>query len=470
MREVRVSDVTMRESARTGALSLTFKEKLEVAKQLDRLGVSVIEIEGIEREKVDHLRIKSIASLVKNAMLAVPVKLDCSDVDAVWESLAEAQDPRLQVIAPVSPAQIEYLSRKKTDTMATAIVEAVAACAARTSNVEFVARDATRADMAYLCQVIEGAIEAGATTVTVCDAAGAMLPEEFAQFMGALREQVPSLAKVKLGISCSNEMYMADACAIAGIIAGADEVKASSYPLNVASVDRLAKILADKADQCQATCRVRTTEMRRVLAQISWICEASRTKSPLAGADAGDEAEVVLTAHDDLDTVVKAAGKLGYDLSAEDAASVYEAFMRIATKKESVSSRELDAIVASAALQVPPTYVLERYVINSGNVIRATACVQVKRGDEEIETVAVGDGPIDAAFLALEKIAGRHYELDDFQIQSVTQGTEAMGQALIKLESDGKLYSGLGISTDIVGSSIRAYMNALNKIVYEEQE
>ncbi|MBO7682487.1 MAG: 2-isopropylmalate synthase, partial [Clostridia bacterium] len=157
-----------------------------------------------------------------------------------------------------------------------------------------------------------------------------------------------------------------------------------------------------------------------------------------------------------------------YDLSDEDNARVYDAFKRVASKKHFVGTRELDAIVASTALQVPSTYRLESYVINSGNVITATANLLVELDGEELRGVGVGDGPIDAAFSAIEQIIGHHYELDDFQIQTVTEGRDAMGSALVKIRADGKVYSGSGISTDIIGASIRAYISALNKIVYDE--
>ncbi|MBO4861799.1 MAG: 2-isopropylmalate synthase, partial [Firmicutes bacterium] len=160
----------------------------------------------------------------------------------------------------------------------------------------------------------------------------------------------------------------------------------------------------------------------------------------------------------------------GYDLSEEDKIKVYERFKTIAAKKEKVSARELDAIVASSAMQVPPTYKIEDYIINSGNTISATAHIRLRKNGDLKESVAIGDGPVDASFLAIEQIAGRHYELDDFQIQAVTEGREAMGEAIVKLRAGGKLYSGRGISTDIIGSSIRAYINALNKIAYEEEE
>ena len=174
-----------------------------------------------------------------------------------------------------------------------------------------------------------------------------------------------------------------------------------------------------------------------------------------------------LDSNDDSDTVLAAVMKLGYDLSEEDSAKVYEEFLRVASKRK-VTLTELEAIVATVALQVTPTYKLVNYVVNSSNVITSSAQITLEKDGENLQGISVGDGPIDAAFLALEQIMGTHFELDDFQIQSVTQGKEAMGSALVKLRKEGKLYSGNGISTDIISASIKAYINAVNKIVYEE--
>ena len=470
MNNIRVCDVTMKQFAASKAFSLSFKEKLETAKLLDRLGASVIEIEGITREKADSLLVKSIASLAKNSMLAVPVALGGGNLEITWKSLEEAKNARLQVEASVSPAQIEYLYRKKANAMAQSIVETIKLCAQKTSNVEFVAVDAGRSDMDYLTDVIAQAIEAGATTVTVCDTAGKMLPCEFAQFVSDLYRAVPALQNIVLGVSCSNNLAMADACVIAAVMEGAGEIKTASYGLGVASTEKVAKILSAKQDACQATCSVRTTEIDRIAAQIARICEGGEAKGSLAAVAAQNADEtMVLTVHDTQEQVMSCVEKLGYDLSAEDALAVYEAFVRIASKKEKVGSLELDAIVASAALQVPPTYVLDSYVINASNISTASAHVKMTKAGEVVESIVLGDGPIDAAFHAIEKIVGCRYELDSFQIQAVTEGQEAMGEAVIKLISDGKVYSGRGISTDIIGSSIHAYINALNKIVYEEQ-
>ena len=177
--------------------------------------------------------------------------------------------------------------------------------------------------------------------------------------------------------------------------------------------------------------------------------------------------EIELDANDDKETVMSAVLKLGYDLSETDSTKVYEEFLRAAAKKR-ITAKELEAIVATVALQVEPTYKLINYVVNSGNIITSTAQITLEKDGNALQGISTGDGPIDAAFHAVEQIIGSHYELDDFQIQSITEGKGAMGGALVKLRRDGKLYSGNGISTDIIGASIKAYINAVNKIVYEE--
>ena len=468
MKTIKISDVTMKQEGKE--LSLSFKEKIELSKLLDKLDVSVIELEGIRSSKIDSLRIKSIASAVQSSTLAVPVQLDAKSVEETWNALRTAKHPRLQVCAAVSPVQMEYLYHKKTDAMLTAVSETVAACKALCQDVEFVADDATRSDPAFLAQILDTAIGQGATTVTVCDTAGTMMPEEFAAFVKGLFEAVPALEKVTLGVSCSNELSMADASQIAAACQGAGELKTAAYPVNTASLANVSRIITTRGDSFGAACSVRVTQLSRTVNQITWMCQSGSSKNaPFDSSMQEENADIYLTAHDDMSGVLKVVERMGYDLSEEDGSKVYEAFQSIVAKKEKVSAKELDAIVASAAMQVPSTYRLDTYVINAGNTVAATAHLKLYKNDMPMEGVSIGDGPIDAAFLAIESITGCHYELDDFQIQSVTEGREAMGQAVVKLRAEGKLYSGKGISTDIVGASIYAYINALNKIVYEEE-
>ena len=468
MKQIRISDITMKQPS--DEFSLSFKEKIELSKLLDRLGVSVIEIDGIDNARVDALRIKSIASAVQSSIVAVPVQLCQENVQLVWKTLSGAKHPRLQVCAAVSSVQMEYLYHKKPDAMIQAVAETVRGCADLCADVEFIADDATRSDPKFLAQIINAAIDNGATTVTICDTAGTMMPEEFSAFIRDLFTAVPALENISLGVSCSNALAMADACSIAAVCHGASEIKAASYPVMTTSLSNVSRIIASRGDCFNASTSVQVTQLSRIIGQITWMCQSVRGKTSPFDTGVAMDSGVYLTAHDDLSAVLKAVEQLGYELSEEDGIKVYEAFQAIAAKKEQVSEKELDAIIASAAMQVPPTYILDNYVITAGKTISATAHLRLNKNNEKLEGVCIGDGPIDAAFLTIESIIGHHYELDDFQIQAVTEGREAMGQTVVKLRSNGKLYSGRGISTDIVGASIQAYISALNKIAYEEDD
>ena len=467
MDQIQISDITLKQTGKD--FSLSFKEKIEIPKLLDKLDVTVIELEGIAQPKIDTLRIKSVASTVKNSIVAVPVGLTVDGVEAAWNAVKEAAKPRLQVFTSVSPVQMEYLFHKKPEAMLKTIEELIRACREKTADVEFIADDATRSDVAFLYKAIQTAIAAGASTVTVCDATGAVLPDEFGSFIDELYANVAELKNVTLGVSCLNELAMADACAIAAIRHGAREIKAAAYQMNNVSLPHISRLLQAKGDSFGVSCAVRTVEMNRIIKQIAWMCETTRSKtSPFDNGVQEETEAIALTSNDNMETVLKAVESLGYDLSEEDAAQVFEAFKQIAVRKDVISSKELDTIVASAAMQVPATYLLNSYNITANNTGSSMAHMKREKNGTILEGIALRDGPVDAAILALENILGCHYELDDFQIRSVTEGREAMGETVVKLRVGGKLYSGRGTSTDIVGSSILAYISALNKITYEE--
>lgn len=467
MNQMKISDITMKQTGKD--FTLSFKEKLELPKLLDRLNVSVIELEGISQPKVDALRIKSIAATIKNSTIAVPVELSKESVEQTWNALKEAKSPRLQVVAPVSAVQMEYLYHKKPAAMLEAVKETIRECCSLTQDVEFVAEDATRSDEAFLYEIITEAVNSGAGTITVCDATGSMLPEEFCTFIDKLYDNVEVLKNVTLGISCCNDLAMADSCAVAAIKHGVREIKTTAYQLDKISLPNISRLIATRGDSLGVTSSVRTVEMNRVVRQITWMCQTNRSKnSPFDNGVDDVKEDVSLTSADNMETVFRSVERLGYDLSDEDKEAVWEAFKKIAERKDEISSKELDTIIASVAMQVPATYTLNNYTITANNNSTSVAHMVLEKDGQKLEGVAIGDGPVDAAFLAIENILGCHYEVDDFQVRSVTEGREAMGETLIKLRSNSKLSSGHGISTDIVGSSIQAYISALNKIVYEE--
>lgn len=469
MDNIRITDQTLPECMAIPGLSLSFKEKLEIAKSLDRLRPDMLELPPLGSRTADALLVRTIATTVRSCGVSLPAGYTAEEADAAWAAIARAEKPRLRAEIPLSTVQMEYICRKKPPAVLEMAEALVTHCRALCPDVEFCALDATRSDPAFLRTAIRAAIRCGATTVTVCDSAGILLPAELAAFITALREDIPELASVRLAVSCVNELRMAEACAMAAINAGAREVKAALIGEKTPSLPALAHILALRGDDLGFRCGVNTMEMQRLQKQVDWIVHSKQ--SGVSAFDAGlsrEEASLTLTSHDDAEAVAKAAARLGYDLSDDDLAKVDAAFRAAAAAKKEVSVRELEAIIASVALQVPPTYTLKAFVTNSGSSMRATAQIALERDGKELIGLCAGDGPIDAAFLAIEQIAGTHYELDDFQIQAVTEGREAMGSAFVKLRAGSRLYSGSGISTDIIDAAIHAYVSALNKIAYEE--
>ncbi len=469
MEKIAIADITIKGAGKNSGYTLSFREKLEVAKLLEKLNVDVIELGGIENVKADVLLIKSICSSTENSIVAVPVGIKEDEIETVWSALKSAQKPRLQVQLPVSDAQMEYIAGKKPAAMLEIIRDRVKKCKEYCNDVEFMAVDATRSNFEFLCEALSAAIDNGAVTVTVCDTAGVMLPDELTAFIKNLYAAVPAIKNITLGVEIDNAISLADSGSIAAVMAGATLVKTAASNSSAASLPNIVGIMSAKADVIGKENNVKTTELKRVTEQIEWICKDNSSTHTVDKGN-NDNADMALSVHDDMEAVIKAVNILGYDLSDEDNTKVYEAFSKIAAKKEKVGVKELDAIVASVALQVPPTYRLESYVINTGNTISASSHMRLNKNGGIIEGISLGDGPIDASFLAIEHIVGQHFELDDFQIKSITEGREAMGEAVVKLRSNGKLYSGRGISTDIIGSSINAYINAINKIVYEESE
>lgn len=461
MKTVRISDVTLEREG------LSFREKLEIAKLLDKMGADVVSFGKIKDEKVDLLALRTLAPTFKNAIFACTVGADRDEIKKAAEAISGAGKARLIVSLPVSPVQMEYTCGKKPADMIKLISESVEYAASLCADVEFEALDASRGEDAFVCEAINAAISAGAKIITVCDTSGNSLPFEFGTLMKKLFADIPALSDVVVSVSCSDKLKCANALLIEAILAGALEVKTSSLECDFPSVKAFTDTVSAKGASLGITVSANTMNLAQICEQIKDAVNGKQPGSPFDNRVGASAHGASLGAETDITTLRRAVEDLGYELSDDDTVKVYEAFSRIAAKKI-ISSRELDAIVASTALQVPPIYRMVNYVITSGNLIGSTARVVLEKDNVQITGISEGNGPVDASFLAVEQIIGHHFELDDFQIQSVTEGREAVGEAIVRLRAAGKLYSGKGISTDIVGAGLRAYVNALNKIVYEE--
>ena len=445
--------------------TFSFKEKIEICRQLEKLKVDVIEIPAIENPKTDILFVRTASSFAGSCVLSVCVGMTSESLDQAVQAVSAAKHPRLRVEAPVSPVGMEYAAHKKPPKMIEWVAATVAKAKAVCADVEFCALDATRAESAFLTAILTAAADAGATSVTVCDSTGEKMPDEFAAFVKGVTETV----SIPVGVSCDDGNAMAAAAAIMAVRAGADTVKTAVEGTCV-SLEDFCGIIKNCGNHYGFSAGVQLTEYHRILRQISRIVAGKgMDRSAAINVATSAEAGFALDAGDDKTAVAAAVAKLGYDLSDEDMDAVYNEFVRVAAKK-TVGAKELEAIISGVAMQVPPTYTLVSYMVNSsgGNALAASAQIVLDKKGETMQGICMGDGPIDAAFVALEQVMGCHFELDDFQIQAVTEGKEAMGSALVKLRADGKLYAGTGISTDIIGASIRAYLNAVNKIVFEQ--
>ncbi len=466
---VRICDCTLRQGEKSPELS--FREKIEFCRLMDKMDIDLIELKEISQKKIDSLLIRSVSQTVRSAKLALPVSLDADGVETAWNAVKDALAPRLQVSVPVSSVQMEYLSHMKPDVLSDQVERALRECRTHTDDVEFIAMDATRSDAKFLRSLVRRAVAAGATTVTLCDTAGSMLPEETSLFLSSLFEDIPELSDITVGYSCSDSLNLADACAITAVQCGVREIKASTFRTDSISLKHIVNILNIKQKFFGITIRTGVEKLFTLSAQIENLCRTGLGHSFSADRSV-DEAHgnIAVNTHESRESVSAAIAKMGYDLTEEDLEKVWQRFSALSGSKEIITLKELEAIVATEALQVPPAYKDVQYVINTGSGIGAMSHMKLSLHGKPLEGISTGDGAIDAAFNSIEKATGRHYELDDFQIQSVTEGREAMGETLVRLRSEGKLYSGKGISTDIVGAGIMAYINALNKIVYEEEE
>jgi 2-isopropylmalate synthase len=447
---------------------LSFKEKIEVARQLDKLNVDAIETAPIVNGKNDIIFLHTLAPLMTRCVLACPVGLDPELLPDTWEALRIAKRPRLNVVAPVSTVQMEYQFHKKPPVVLEMIKAQIKACRELCEDVELTLHDATRAEADFLAQVVRAGIESGAGTITVCDTAGVMLPDEFNRFVSALNEAVPELANITLSFEYSNALHMAAACIFASVNTGFAQIKTACAGMNEPSLRSIAHVFRAKGDALGVSCDLNMTVLEKSCDQIRQILSGRAEQDECAPAPVSGEINFSLTQSDSREAVADAVKQMGYDLDDEALTRVHESVRRIVLKKtEAVGPKELEAIIATVSLQVPPTYSLKSFVITTGNIITSYADVVLERNGGEVHGFSTGDGPIDAAFLAVEKILDHHFELDDFQIQSVTGGAEAMGSAVVKLRYENKVYTGKGLSTDVIGASIRAYIDAVNKICFE---
>ena len=464
MKNIYISDSTLRLYQSVEGLRLSFKEKLETAKRLQELNVDCIELSNINGQMGDEVLIKTISTMLNKTTIACDAGTNVNDLEKNYALISSAKKKRLIITIPVSAVYMEYFVSKKPKAVIELLIELTKKATSLCNDVEVVLDDATRAEPSFLYLAISSAIEAGAKTITLTDIAGNMLPYDFYDFINNTKQQVVELQDISLLVQCSDAFSLATANSVSAIMAGANGAKVSALTLGcVPSIDKFFATMEATAFTTGYTCQLNKMVINRIVKQISSLTAVS--SNILQNSTLQNEEDLTTNlSYADFSKLIK---KRGYDLSSDDLKKIYNDYIKLSNKK-SVSLKEIDLLIATTALSVPETYSLVNYSIHSSNVLNTTADIVLKKDEQLLKGLSYGNGSVEAAFFALEKIIGRHFELDDFELSSVTEGKEAVGQALIKLRFNGLLYSGRGISTDIIGASIKAYLNAVNKIVFEE--
>lgn len=463
MKNIKIIDVSLRE-IQNSDLTLSFKEKLEIAKKLDELGVDVIEFGG-SLEKADEVLVKTVSTCLTKSTLGLVIDGKVKDIEKCFSLISSAKNKKLIIKMPVSPINMEYSFHIKPAVILKNFEELTKKAVSICDNVEVYFDDATRAENEFLISAIKTILACGVKSITISDQAGVMEADEFKTFIENIIAIVPEIKNVDLFVECSDEFRIATS-SILNVLPYISGVKLSALNnYNLPDYEHFFSALSCIGEKKGYSSKINKTCVSRVINQISSISLGN--KQVIASNDIPTENISKTITLSSLNKLLK---KRGYDLMGEDVAKIYDEIIRIGEKKD-LTTKELDSIVAVTALQVPATFELKNYAVHSSNVLASTANVTlIKNKDTEINGIAFGNGSVDSAFLAIENALGRHFDLDEFSLNSVTEGKEAMGETIIKLRNNGKIYSGRGVSTDIVGASIRAYINALNKIVYEEKE
>ena len=461
MRNVIISDITLKKISEDRAVSLLFREKSAIGSCADKIGAEVIEIPAVKSPREDNIIYKTIAQNVQNAVFAIPVGFSNEDVAVAWECIKDAKKPRLQIELPVSTIQMEYTYHVKQAKMLEKIAELIKEAKNLCSDVEFSALDATRADEDFLIAAVKEAEASGANVVTICDDAGVSTPDDIAELVTKVKKAV----SIPVFVQVSDRINMAVASAFSAIKSGADGLKCAMLGKDALLTGEISDAINACGAQIDAEINLNNTKIHTSIEDMlsSINHDAYENEKSIS-----EGKKLLIDSDSTVVQVAQAAAVLGYELSDSDVGNVYKVLKQVCEKKGAVGYKEFEAIIASSAMQAPSTYHFETYTTTSSNMSSSMSQVTLKCNDEIICGVSNGDGPIDSVFRAIEQCIGHHYELDDFQVQSVTEGKEALGSALVRLRNNGKLYSGNGTSTDIVAASIRAYINALNKIVFEE--
>lgn len=500
-RTVRIFDTTLRDGEQAPGCSMNQQEKVEVARQLEKLGVDVMEAGFPAASPGDLAAVRAVAAAVKTSSVAGLCRALDKDIDAGWEALKGAARPRIHTFIATSPIHMEHKLKMSSEKVLERAVAAVKYAKKYCEDVEFSAEDAARSDPDFLCRVFQAVIDAGATVVNIPDTVGYAVPDEFGRLVAYVKEHTPNIHRATIAVHCHNDLGLAVANTLAAAAAGADQLECTINGLGEragnASLEEIVMGMRTRKDLLGLSCGIDTSQIyatSRLVSQVTGV--RVQPNKAIVGENAfAHEAGIhqhgimanratyeimtpesigipknrmVLGKHSGRHAFEDRLADLGFQLEAQAVDEAFAQFKALADKKKVVSDRDIEAMVAGVTAAVPETYKLDRWVVNSGSSLSATSTIRLHRKDGSFaEQVAVGDGPIDAAFKAIDSIVGKDVDLETFELGAVTGGEDAQGEATVKIAWDGRRWNGRGLSTDVVEASIKAYIAAINAMEWE---
>jgi 2-isopropylmalate synthase len=499
MDRVIIFDTTLRDGEQAAGGTLNVQEKLGIARQLERLGVDVIEAGFPISSPSDFEAVKLIAKEVRTPTVCALARAHPDDIDRAWEAVKEAKCPRIHVFLSASDVHLLYQLKKSRGEILQTSHDMVARAKQYVSDVEFSPMDASRTEPEYIYQILETVINAGATTVNIPDTVGYAIPDEFGRLIAGILRNVPNINRAVVSVHCHNDLGLAVANSLESVKQGARQVECTINGIGEragnASLEEIVMAIKTRSDFFNLTTNIDTRQ----------IYKTSRLVSELTGFPVQPNKAIVGTnafrhqsgIHQDgvikmpityeiIDprtvgipasslVLGKLSGRhafkerlaeLGYSLSEEDFNRAFAVFKELADKKKEITDKDIESLIAEERRTVSETYHLDRLQVTCGDRGIPTAAIRLIGPDgQALADAALGTGPVDAVYKAINRLVGVPNVLTEFTVKSVTEGIDAIGEVLIRIESDGITYTGRGADTDIIAASAKAYMNALNRLL-----
>ncbi len=497
MRLIRIFDTTLRDGEQSPGATMNIQEKLTLAKQLARLGVDVIEAGFAFSSPGDFDAIKAIGAEVEGPVVCSLARAKESDIKSARDALSGAPKKRIHTFHSTSDIHLKYQFRVSREEALKRSVEMVQLAKSYVDDVEFSPMDAARSDVRYLCEVIEAVIAAGASTVNIPDTVGYSIPSEFGALIKTIHEQVSNIDKAVISVHCHNDLGLATANSLAAVLNGAGQIECTINGIGEragnCSMEEVVMAMRTRRDLFDADTSINTEEIMRssrlvtkitgmyvqpnkaIVGENAFAHESGIHQDGLLKEKSTYEiirpetiglhsAKLVLGKHSGRHAFKTRLQELGYTLSDEELNRIFENFKKLADQKKDIFDEDIDALVSEDVIKAPEIYRLVDLSIVSGTNQKPTATVKIQVGDQTVDRMEQGDGPVDATYKAIAAITNTKSHLLKFEIKAITGGTDALGEVMVSLEEDDRASRGHGADTDIIVAAAKAYINALNKL------